>query len=228
MATPGAKPPTLIFDGTPAVPWHKFGPFLIRHLRSHPGCISVAIEAAKDVVPADEPADADGYPLEESHYPNVDHANAAIAARAVSYPINMVKNAVALNEILKHCSEPIQQAVLANTNVAAKAYRFLKNSYGERNSDLETGAVRSMYNLSITATEPLQTYLSRSYELYTLLPQVNGVSNTSIPAFLSIIVHGLAPRPEYNGFRFSFHNSVCPDFASFQTQIIRYQVKPNF
>ena len=76
----------------------------------------------------------------------------------------------------------------------------------------------------MTTTEPLQVYLSRSYELYTLLPQVNGVSNTSIPAFLSIIVRGLAPRPEYNGFRFSFHNSVCPDFASFQTQIIRYQV----
>ena len=152
MATP-SKPPALIFDGTPAVPWHKlkfgpflklkFGPFLIRHLRSHPGCISVAIEAAKAVAPADEPADAEGYPLEESHYPNVDHANAVIAARAVSYPINMVKNAVALNEILKHCSEPIQQAILANTTVAAKAYRFLKTSYGERNSDLETGAVRS-------------------------------------------------------------------------------------
>ena len=150
MATP-AKPPALIFDGTPTVLWHKFGPFLLRHLR----CISVAIEAAKAVAPADEPADADGYPLEESHCPNVDHANAVIAARAVSYPINMVKNAVAFNEILKHCSEPIQHAILANTDVAAKAYRFLKLTYGERNSDLETGAVRSMYNLSMTATEPL-------------------------------------------------------------------------
>jgi len=161
--------------------------------------------------PNGEPATGDEYPLEDSHYPNVDHANANIASRAVPYRITIVKNAVALNEILRHCSDPIQQAILAHTDVAAKAYMFLKLTYGERNSDLETGAVRSMYSLSMTTSEPLQVYLSRSYELYSLLPQVNGVSNTSIPAFLSIIVQGLSPRPEYNGFRNSFHNSVCPD-----------------
>ena len=71
-----------------------------------------------------------------------------------------MKNAVALNEILRHCSDPIQQAILAHTDVAAKAYRFLKITYGEWNSDLETGAVRSMYSLSMTTSEPLQVYLS--------------------------------------------------------------------
>ena len=129
MAIP-VKPPALIFDGTPTIPWHKFGPFLLSHLRSHPGCIYVAIDAAKNLPPDGEPATADGYPLEDSHYPNLDHTNATIAARAVPHPINMVKNAVAFNEILKHCSEPIQQAILANTDVAAKAYRFLKLTYG--------------------------------------------------------------------------------------------------
>jgi len=164
------------------------------------------------------------YPMDENAYPNIDHANAVIAARAVPNRITIVKNAVALNEILRHCSDPIQQAIIAHTDVAAKAFRFMKATYGERNSDVETGSVRSMYNLSMTSFESLQVYLSRSYELYSSLPQVNGVSNTSIPAFLSIIVQGLSTRPEYSGFRSSFHNSVCPDFASFQTQIIGYQV----
>eukprot|EP00798_Chlamydomonas_sp_ICE-L_P027392 gene27392-biopygen3236 len=160
------KEPAFIFDGSPAVPFHKYGPYLLRCLRAFPGTIHVAIDATLPIPPPDEePATVDECPLETSHYPNLDHANATVASRAVDRRINVVKNSQAFNEILRHCSDPIQQAIMVHTDVAAKAYRFLKATYGERNSDLETATVRSMYNLIMSPTENLQVYLARSYEL---------------------------------------------------------------
>jgi len=40
------KEPAFIFDGSPTVPFHKFGPYLLRYLRAFPGTILVAIDGS--------------------------------------------------------------------------------------------------------------------------------------------------------------------------------------
>eukprot|EP00798_Chlamydomonas_sp_ICE-L_P025800 gene25800-biopygen20291 len=122
--------------------------------KSHPGCIAIAVDAAMDLPPNGEAATGDEYPMEDCHYPNTDHNNATIAARSVPHRITVVKNAVALNEILRHCSEPIQQAILAAADVAAKACRFMRLTYGERNSDLETNPAYSTTPIRQLPTVP--------------------------------------------------------------------------
>eukprot|EP00798_Chlamydomonas_sp_ICE-L_P003676 gene3676-biopygen21418 len=217
-----------LFSGSPECPWRKHQVQVLLTLRSTNGCLAIAHDCILLAPLHGEPTTADGYPVEEMALQHNGNADLLIAARPTHTRISIWRNCVAFKLILDSLSEPIQQAVMAQTDMA---------SWPPKLSDiwqlsmlrmlepyLEMGSIKALYTLTMTSTEPLQMYLSRAADLYSQIPTIQGVSTTSMATYLNIVVQGLKPRSEYDGFRQSFYNAVCPDFASFQLRITQYNM----
>eukprot|EP00798_Chlamydomonas_sp_ICE-L_P019471 gene19471-biopygen28312 len=182
-------------------------------------------DVSKDLEPdanlpyADKDTPATGLPLAQ--------IVGSLNYHAVNTRISTWKNNKAYKMILDRVSDSIQQAILAHTDMATKAFRFLDTLYSEQAGSRELTSVTNLYALIMSAHQSLQTYLYRAADLYSQLPQIQGTSNTSIPTFLNLIVKGLNSRPEYDGYINQFNPTEVTTFAILQAKITNWCLVKN-
>eukprot|EP00798_Chlamydomonas_sp_ICE-L_P001919 gene1920-biopygen14743 len=216
-----------IFSGNNLYTWRNAWVHILLDLKSDKDCIAIAYDCQQPAPLAGEPNNSDCYPADDITYPVVAGADPAVPVRGVPNWISTWKNNKAFKMILDRVSDSIQQAILAHTDMATKAFRFLDSLYSEQAGCRELTSVTNLYALNMSAHESLQTYLSRSADLYAQLPQIQGTSNTSIPTFLNLIVKGLNSRPEYDGYINQFNPSEVTTFAILQAKITNWCLVKN-
>eukprot|EP00798_Chlamydomonas_sp_ICE-L_P000097 gene97-biopygen3398 len=208
----------LLGSGNTIYTWRNARVHILLDLKSDKDCIAIAFDCQQAVVNG-EPPNSDGYPSDDISYHVVAGADPAVPVRGVPNRISTWKNNKAFKMILDRVSESIQQAILAHTDMATKAFRFLDSLYSEQAGARELTTVTSLYALTMSGHETLQTYLSRAYDLYSQLPQIQGTSICSVPTFLSLIVKGLNSRPEYDGYINQFNPDEVTTFSILQTKM---------
>ena len=131
--------PPRIFTSNNLYNWRCARQNILLALKSDRDTIAIAFDCQQAVV-AGEPADSDGYPADDITYPPVAAADPAVPAAPRIGVLNRIstrKNNKAFKILIDHVSDPIQQAIHANTDMATRAFRFLDSLYSEEGSRLE-------------------------------------------------------------------------------------------